>query len=99
MRRLEDDPDLRERIIDGALRLPIYVWSWRLRPARRYLGPTAQDFQHAFGTGGRGRDIDMRDALGVLLITVQAAHHRIADLEMELDRLRSRTDDGDVGGR
>jgi hypothetical protein len=86
-----------DALLAGVLALPIASWSYTADdPAVRHIGPMAQDFAAAFEVGDDDRHIHAADATGVALASIQAlaarlaaAETRIAELEGELDRLRT----------
>ena len=72
-------------------RLPITSWGYTgQEPDVRHMGPTAQDFQAAFGLGEDPRYISSVDADGVSLAGVQALY-RLAQTQAErIDALETR---------
>lgn len=55
--------------------LPIQSWNYKTQdPSIRHMGPTAQDFQAAFGLGEDERHISTVDADGVALAAIQELH-------------------------
>ncbi|MGA1129246.1 MAG: tail fiber domain-containing protein [Chthoniobacterales bacterium] len=75
--------------------LPVSSWSYKHDPARRYIGPTAQDFLGAFHLGHNDKGINTLDADGVafaaiqgLVEELQARDARIERLENELKEIR-----------
>lgn len=69
--------------------LPISVWSYRFDDESvRHLGPMAQDFASTFALGSSDRVIDVVDANGVCMASIQALHRRLAEVEAEVARLR-----------
>ena len=65
--------------------LPVSTWryEWEAESVR-HLGPMAQDFAAAFGLGTDERRIETADAIGVLIVAVQALEKRVAELETAL---------------
>lgn len=49
----------------------------------------AQDFAAAFGLGSTDRRINMVDANGVCMASIQALHRRLVELELEVAQLRA----------
>jgi len=70
-------------VLRQAAELPVSTWSYRHDPNRRYIGPMAQDFQHAFGLGSDDKHISTIDADGVALSALKAL---IAELQERQDR-------------
>ena len=65
--------------------LPVSTWRYEWEPESvRHLGPMAQDFAAAFGLGSDERRIETADAIGVLIVAVQALEQRVAELETAL---------------
>ena len=78
-----------EDVLDRLRTVPIRSWSYKVEDdAVRHLGPTAQDFYHAFGLGTSELSIGTVDADGVALAGVQALDRRTADQSAEIARLR-----------
>ncbi len=90
---LKDDflPVDAAELLDRLARLRITSWRYR-DDARgtRHLGPTAQDFQDAFGFGDDPRTIASVDAQGVALAAIQELYRRNEDLSQENRELRDR---------
>jgi hypothetical protein len=89
--------DARE-VLERLAAVPVQTWSYVSEsPAIRHMGPTAQDFQAAFGLGVSDRHITTVDADGVALAAIQGLYAlvqekdaRIADLERRLRDLERR---------
>lgn len=83
--------DVRGEDVLGRLRsLPIQTWSYKVDDASvRHLGPTAQDFQAAFGLGGDDKVIGTVDADGVALAAAKALEARTTELRTENAELRA----------
>ena len=74
-----------EQLIQLLARLPVSTWRYEWEPESvRHLGPMAQDFAAAFGLGSDDRRIETADAIGVLIVAVQALEKRVAELETAL---------------
>ncbi len=91
-----------KELLKGIDRLPITTWGYKgQQPDVRHIGPTAQDFQAAFGLGEDSRYISSVDADGVSLAGVQALY-RMAQAQAErIDALEARlgsTEGGRNGG-
>jgi hypothetical protein len=69
--------------------LPISAWSYKEAPSARHIGPMAQDFQAAFGTGDSDRCIPTVDANGVALAAIQAHSRRVEQLDQATRELRA----------
>lgn len=70
--------------------LPVSHWSYKTdaESGVSHIGPMAQDFYAAFGTGATDKGISSLDSSGVALAAIQALSQRIEELEQELDALR-----------
>lgn len=79
-----------EDVLSRLRGLPIRSWSYRSEGGVRHVGPTAQDFQSAFGFGGDSLTISTVDADGVALAGVKALEARTAAQAAELATLRAR---------
>ena len=65
--------------------MPISTWNYKSDPPSvRHLGPMAQDFMAAFGLGSDDKVINLVDANGVVMVSIQALHRRLRDLEAEV---------------
>ena len=51
--------------------LPVSMWEYKGSPGRTYIGPTAQDFHHAFGLGQDDKSISTLDSDGVMYAAIQ----------------------------
>lgn len=79
---LETTPVNGHEVLEKLVALPISTWTYMWDPRDvKHLGPMAQDFAVAFGLGSDDRMIDMVDANGVVMVSVQALYHRIKALE------------------
>ena len=78
-------------ILETLAALPISTWNYKSDPPSvRHLGPMAQDFMAAFGLGSDDKVINLVDANGVVMVSIQALHRRLRDLETEVAALRAR---------
>jgi hypothetical protein len=72
----------------AALELPVSNWRYRSDDAWvRHIGPMAQDFAGAFGVGSDDRRIEMVDAFGVALASIQALHKQLEERDAQIDAL------------
>jgi hypothetical protein len=60
--------------------LPIDRWSYKSEKGVRHVGPMAQDFYAAFGTGIDDRHITAIDEDGVALASIKALHRQVGQL-------------------
>src|SRR5262249_1456342 len=71
-----------ETVLERVNRIPVSAWSYQGSDVR-HIGPMAQDFHAAFGLGSSDRVIDMVDANGVTMASIQALSARLEKLEKE----------------
>jgi hypothetical protein len=75
-----------ENVARAMERLPLFAWTYKPDQAPphdhggMHIGPMAEHFRAAFGLG-TGKEIDVIDAVGVLMGALQGALARIAQLE------------------
>ena len=85
-------------VLAKVVALPLSSWNFKTDPATPHVGPMAQDFYAAFGTGTDERHIATVDADGVALAAIQGLNQkheaevkskdaRIAELEQRLEKL------------
>jgi len=79
--------------------LPVDRWSYKSEKGVRHVGPMAQDFYAAFGTGADDRHITSIDEDGVALAAIKALHRDVgrlneknARLQTELEALEAKID-------
>ena len=82
-------------VLDRLLTIPITRWRFLSEPENiRHMGPTAQDFQVAFGLGDSDKTIGLLDASGVALAAIQGLNTKLeaqlTDKEREIAELRNR---------
>jgi len=79
-----------EAILQSVAALDISQWSYKDDPENaRHIGPMAQDFHAAFGTGNSDRCIPTVDSSGVALAAIQALYQRMQRIDQETKALRS----------
>jgi len=62
-------------ILENLATVPITKWTFVADPlGRRHIGPTAEDFQSAFGLGQEGEGLSLTDVNGVALASIQALY-------------------------
>jgi hypothetical protein len=72
-----ENVDARE-VLDRLAALPVHRWRYTNEVAgTRHLGPTAQDFQVAFGLGSDDKSIGTVDADGVALAAIQGLNEKL----------------------
>ncbi len=71
-----DSRDVLERVS----RIPIESWNYKAQSASvRHIGPMAQDFHAAFGTGDSDKVISAVDADGVALAAIQGLNQKVKE--------------------
>jgi len=82
-------------ILDKVAALPISGWNYKQDPGSKHIGPMAQDFRAAFGTGMDEKHIATVDADGVALAAIQGLNEKLeeqraenAELKQQLAELR-----------
>ncbi|ELB89440.1 hypothetical protein Rwratislav_29509 [Rhodococcus wratislaviensis IFP 2016] len=77
-------------VLERVVALPVSIWTYGFdHHSVRHMGPMAQDFAAAFGLGSTDRRINMVDANGVCMASIQALHRRLVELEAEVAELRA----------
>jgi hypothetical protein len=65
-------------VLEQVVALPVHQWRYTNEMAGvKHLGPTAQDFQAAFGLGTDGKSIGTVDADGVALAAIQGLNAKV----------------------
>ena len=94
------DRNLKENLVPVAAddvlarlaKLPVYRWNYRSEPdSLTHIGPTAQDFEAAFGLGGDGRSISTIDPSGIAMAAIQELNRRteaLNETKAEVARLK-----------
>jgi hypothetical protein len=71
--------------------LPIETWNYSSQdPGIRHIGPTAQDFNAAFGVGEDEQHISVVDADGVALAAIQALYQLVQEQGAQITTLEGR---------
>lgn len=83
-----------EEIARRLCTMPMSYWTYDYEPGVRHLGPMAQDFAAAFGLGRSNRQINMVDANGVAVVTLQVLNRRVEALQREVARLSAIVESG-----
>jgi hypothetical protein len=64
-------------ILEKVVSLPVSEWAFKGDATTRHIGPMAQDFKEAFGTGSDDKHIATVDADGVALAAIQRLHQKL----------------------
>jgi hypothetical protein len=82
-----------DAILERIASMPISEWSYNdQEPDARHIGPMAQDFHEAFGTGSSDKCIPTVDENGVALAAIQALYQRVERLDRDGRELRQQND-------
>jgi hypothetical protein len=77
-------------VLDRLAALPIRAWNYKSdAPSVRHVGPMAQDFRAAFDLGKDDLHIDMIDANGVTMASIQALYQMMLEKEKKNERQSS----------
>ncbi len=87
-----------QSVLERLAEVPISRWNFKVQDGSvAHIGPTAQDFHAAFGTGEDDRHLAALDTSGVALAAIQGLHQlledkdcRVRDLEEQNRQLESR---------
>jgi hypothetical protein len=84
----------RNRVLESLLSLTVESWNYKNQsPDIRHIGPMAQDFASAFGVGEDDRRINMVDAFGVTLASIQALNEKIEQRDVKIRELEKKLND------
>ena len=75
-------------VLDKILEMPVRTWHFNFdNPDLRHMGPTAQDFQAAFGLGENDTTIAPVDGIGVSLVAIKALKQQLDEKDVAIDKL------------
>ena len=77
-------------VLEKVVGLAITRWNFKTAPGEEHIGPMAQDFRAAFGTGPDDRHIATVDADGVALAAIQGLNQKLEETRRENEDLRQR---------
>jgi hypothetical protein len=76
-------------VLARLVRLPVSEWSFAFDSEQvRHIGPTAEDFQEAFGLGQTGDGLHLTDVNGVALAALQGLYAELEDRDGQIAALR-----------
>ena len=78
--------DARE-VLAKLSRMPVTAWQYKHNPARRYIGPMAQDFHAAFGLGSDDKTISTLDSDGVMYAAIQGLVEELKERDLKIEKL------------
>jgi hypothetical protein len=80
-----DGAELLNKIVE----LEITKWNYKGDRDAQHIGPTAQDFQQAFGVGSDGKSISTIDPSGIALAAIKELTRRLEEKDGEIDELKA----------
>ncbi|MCC6963802.1 MAG: tail fiber domain-containing protein [candidate division Zixibacteria bacterium] len=75
-------------LLDQIADLEITKWNYRGDAGSQHIGPTAQDFQKAFGVGSDGKSISTIDPSGIALAAIKELYAQLKQKDQEVEALR-----------
>jgi len=90
-RKMAIEPVDAREILAKVRAMPVAEWTYKhdAETGIRHIGPMAQDFYAAFGTGANERGISSLDGTGVALAAIQALSVENSELRARLEALES----------
>ncbi len=77
-------------VLERLTGMPITRWNFKVqRASARHIGPTAQDFHAAFGTGEDEKHLAPLDTAGVALAAIQGLYEIVQEKNCEVEELGS----------
>jgi hypothetical protein len=74
-------------VLDKLASVPIQSWNYKSdEPSVRHVGPMAQDFRTAFSLGKDDKHIDMIDANGVTMASIQALYQMMLEKDRQIEQ-------------
>ena len=80
-----------QEVLNKVISLPVKRWNFKGEDDVDHIGPMAQDFHAAFGTGTDDRHIATVDADGVALAAIQGLNEKLEEKESVIAELRNET--------
>jgi hypothetical protein len=78
-------------VLEKVTTLPIATWNYKSKDdAVRHLGPVAEDFHAAFGTGADDKHLAALDSAGVALAAIQGLHLIVQEKDCRIDELEQK---------
>jgi hypothetical protein len=75
-------------VLEKVSQLPVQTWAYKNDPGTKHLGPMAQDFYAAFGTGADDKHIAVVDEGGVALAAIQGLNQKVEEQRAENTELK-----------
>ncbi|MDQ6632209.1 MAG: tail fiber domain-containing protein, partial [Verrucomicrobiota bacterium] len=79
-----------QSVLDKVVALPVSEWNFKMDKDSKHIGPMAQDFYAAFGTGTDEKHIATVDESGVALAAIQGLNEKVEEKDAEIQNLRVR---------
>jgi len=80
----------KKRVLERLVAMPITRWHFTNDVGTAHLGPMAQDFYAAFGTGADDKHIAVVDEGGVALAAIQGLNQKLTEKDAEIQELKER---------
>jgi hypothetical protein len=80
------------KVLEKVSQLPEQTWAYKDDPGTKHLGPMAQDFYAAFGTGADDKHIAVVDEGGVALAAIQGLDQKLNEKDAEIQNLKRQND-------
>ena len=77
-------------LLDQIEQLAISKWNYKGDADMAHIGPTAQDFQAAFGVGSDGKSISTIDPAGIALAAAKELRIELKDKTQQINDLQSK---------
>ncbi len=84
------EPINSREVLEKVAALPITRWNFKQDKTSEHIGPMAQDFHAAFGTGSDDKHIATVDADGVALAAIQGLNQKMEEKDREIQLLKQR---------
>jgi hypothetical protein len=81
------------KVLEQVAQLPEQTWAYKDDPGTKHLGPMAQDFYAAFGTGADDKHIAVVDEGGVALAAIQGLDQKLKEKDTEIKELKQSVDE------
>ena len=76
--------------LEKVISLPIARWSYKKEQNISHIGPMAQDFYSAFGTGNSNKRIAIIDLAGASLAAIQGLNEKLEEKEARINQLEAK---------
>ncbi len=87
-------PADKRKILDLLSTISVETWNYKNQnPNIRHIGPMSQDFYSTFGVGEDNRHINMVDAFGVALSSIQALYEIVQERDARIEALEQKVEE------